>query len=80
MLTHRTLAALGLNPAGIRKAWFRVYVVRSTAGQSLAYRTARYSTVDAANAAVQAHAAAGERPTVEVWWNGDATPVRTWGP
>lgn len=80
VFSNDTLRALGLNEAGVRAAWFRVWVSRTTRGTSIAFTHARYNTAAEADAAVQTHLAAGLWPTVDVWWSGDTTPVRQWSP
>lgn len=76
--SNDTLRALGLNDAGIAKAWFRVLHTRSTRRGNVAVTHTRCATADEANAALQAYRAAGFDATIEVWWDGNHTPVRTW--
>lgn len=78
--SNETLRALGLNEAGIRKAWFRVSVQRRTARGRIVFTHCRCSTADEANEVVQMHLAGGRWPKVDVWWTGNHEPVRMWAP
>jgi hypothetical protein len=78
--TASTLRALGLNEAGIKAAWFLVTTVTRTARDNAYGAQKRCQSLSEANAEVQTQLAAGNKPQVQVWWRGDATPVRYWAP
>jgi hypothetical protein len=73
-----TLRALGLNEAGVRKAWFRVVHTAYTRRGNVKLTHSRHTTAGAANKAYRANRLAGRDAMIEVWWTGDCEPVRHW--